>query len=94
MDNVANNKETTEQRNARLKAIGFQPGQSGNPNGRPHNPLKDFQRKDFAKMSDKQKKEFLKKIGALDRWKMAEGNPDSDVNLQAELVSKIISVDE
>jgi len=37
---------------------------------------------------------FLKKVSAIDRWKMTEGNPDSDLNLQGEITSKIISIDE
>lgn len=66
----------------------------GNAGGRPRNPLKDFSRKDFEKWSDKKKLAFLAKVSAIDRWKMTEGNPDSDVNVQGELVSKIVSIDE
>lgn len=55
----------------------FKPGVSGNPGGRPRNPLKDFQREIFAAMTKEEKIEYLKDIAKLDRWKMAEGNPDN-----------------
>ena len=60
-----------------LQPFAFKKGQSGNPGGRPKDPLKTFQREEFAKMPPKQKREFLKKVAALDRWKMAEGAPHS-----------------
>ena len=57
----------------------FKPGQSGNPGGRPKNPLKDFQRKLFASMTDEEKLDFLKGISADLRWRMAEGNPTEEI---------------
>ena len=77
MENVANSTETTEQRNERLKAIGFQPGQSGNPSGRPKDTLKAFIARELREMSDDEKREWLKthNITGIDQWKMGEGNP-------------------
>lgn len=64
----------------------FKPGVSGNPGGRPRNPLKDFQREVFAAMTKEEKIEYLKDVAKLDRWKMAEGNPDS--KLEAEITDE------
>lgn len=50
-------------------------GVSGNPKGRPKNPLKNYVREKFAKMSDSEKEAFLRKIAPIDLWKMGEGNP-------------------
>lgn len=95
MDNVQNNKETTEQRRERLKRIGFQPGHSGNPGGRPKNPLKEYSLKEFESWTDKEKKEFLKKISPIDRWKMTEGNPKQDTEIDATIIGPtIIRLDE
>ena len=56
----------------------------GNAGGRPRNPLKEFSRKDFESWSDKKKRAYLKNVSAIDRWKMTEGNPDSEVKLETE----------
>lgn len=83
MENVENNQETTEIKDKLLGGVtgkGFMPGVSGNPGGRPKNPLKDFQRDLFAVMSKEEKMEFLKDVQNLDRWKMAEGNPDAKID--------------
>lgn len=51
-----------------------------NNGGRIKNPLKEFQREQFMKMSDKEKLEFLNQVMPYQRWTMAEGNPDSHVD--------------
>src|SRR3990167_5169994 len=54
------------------------PGNTANPAGRPigsGNPLKQFQKEEFEKMTDKEKREFLIEVTAFDRWRMAEGQP-------------------
>lgn len=70
----------------------FKPGVSGNPGGRPKNPLKDFQRELFASMTKEQKLEYLNKVDELNRWKMAEGNPDvkTDLTSGGEVLSPIL----
>lgn len=72
----------------------FKPGQSGNEKGRPKNPLKEYSLAEFNKWTDKQKKDFLAKISPIDRWKMTEGNPKTEVEGDIEITKKIISVDE
>lgn len=76
------------------KEYQFKPGQSGNPRGRPRNPLKDFSLREFNEWTDAQKRAFLKKVAPIDRWKMTEGNPQQDIGVSGEVTTKIISVDE
>ena len=52
-----------------------------NNGGRLPNPLKEYQRKKFEDMTDKQKDAFLKKVSNVDRWKMSEGNPDNNTDV-------------
>ena len=95
MDNVATNeKPTKEYKLGGITGKGFMPGQSGNPSGQHRNPMKEFSRERFDKMTPKEKLAFLKKVKAIDEWKMAEGNPENDVNIQGEITTKVISIDE
>lgn len=72
----------------------WEPGQSGNPGGRPKNPLKEYTRQKFAKMTDEEKEKFLKKISPETQWKMVEGNPPQDLNVggQEENPVRIIEI--
>ena len=74
----------------------FQPGQSGNPSGRPKGTLKDFVRQTFISMTDEEKRTWLisNKISAIDIWKMGEGNPKQDIDADVTVDSKIIKLDE
>jgi hypothetical protein len=69
----------------------FKPGQSGNPNGRPRDPMKQFSLREFQDWTDKQKRAFLKKIKPEERWRMTEGNPKNDdtMNVTGELTISI-----
>jgi len=61
------------------------PGVSGNPlgqnAGRPRKGLKEYDRAKFNKMPDEEKEEFLSKISPIDRYKMAEGNPENPIDI-------------
>ncbi|MEK6828660.1 MAG: DUF5681 domain-containing protein [Nanoarchaeota archaeon] len=54
-------------------------GQSGNPKGRPKNPLRMFSLQEFHKWNKKQKREFLAKVSPVDRWKLTEGMPPQQI---------------
>ena len=94
MENDA--KTTTEQENIRNEDGTFKKGVSGNPGGRPKNSLKLHLQTKFAGMDDEQKEAWLKdnKINAELMWRMAEGNPSTNMELSGEVKAKIISVDE
>ena len=55
--------------------------QNRNDGGRIKNSLKEFQRQEFEKMSDEEKREYLKNIDNYRRWTMAEGNPKQDTDV-------------
>jgi len=64
-------------------------GFSGNLNGRPKTPLKDFCLKEFLSWTDQQKKDFVDKIDPFDSWRMTEGNPASDITSGGEKINPI-----
>ena len=61
----------------------FKPGAAwtGNAGGRPKNTLKDHLRKKFKDMTDEERDEFLGKVSPEVKFKMAEGNPDSQTDV-------------
>jgi len=64
----------------------FKKGFTGNAGGRPRNPIKEYSLAEFEEWSDAQKKEFLNKISPFDRWRMTEGNPQTDVTSKGEKI--------
>jgi len=71
----------------------FKPGQSGNPGGRPKDTLKDYLRHKFTSMTPEEKEKFLKKISPETQFKMAEGNPESQIDnkVEGEIVIKQVN---
>lgn len=55
--------------------------QNRNNGGRIANPLKEFQRQEFANMDDEQKRNYLKEVDKYRRWTMAEGAPDTKTDI-------------
>lgn len=76
--------DTDNQQNNSKRVIGkpFPKGVSGNPLGRPKgSTLKEYQAQKFREMSEEDKEEYLKDIAKVERWRMAEGNPESKTDV-------------
>lgn len=79
--------ETAEQpenrlgRAEHLRAWQFQPGISGNPNGRAKGSvsLKEFAKRHLQEMDEEEKLEFMRGINKDKIWEMAEGKAKQDV---------------
>ncbi len=70
-----NSKKSVKHSTEHLKEHQWKPGVSGNPGGRPRNVMKDFMRDEFKRMTDTEKRKFLRMVPNLDQIKLAEGNP-------------------
>lgn len=79
-----------------LKPWQFQPGQSGNPGGKPPGTisLKTFAKNYLLKLNDEEKLEFLKGMNKDKVWEMAEDKAGQGVQVSGEVTTKIIAIDE
>lgn len=76
MKNDEKKKKPIKSDDRRGKDGRFGIGNNANPAGRPKGQtLKERVREMLANMTPGEEKEFLKKVGAGDIWRMAEGNP-------------------
>lgn len=72
--------ETDKQVPKQLKPYIWKKGVSGNPNGRPKGKtLKEFAREYLLTLPDDEKIDYLASLPTEIVWKMAEGNPKTDV---------------
>jgi hypothetical protein len=67
-------------------------GKSGNPNGRPKTPMKDYAKKRLQDMTEKEREEFLDGIPKIEIWRMAEGNPSNATDVTSGGKSLVIQI--
>lgn len=87
--------QENNKKGSHLAPYQFKKGQSGNPNGRPPGKsLKERARAMLNAMTPEEEQAFLEGIDKKTIWEMAEGKPKQDLDIQGEVTTKIISVDE
>lgn len=78
-----------------LRQYQWQKGQSGNPGGaKKGKRLKTFAAEILESMDDEAKAKFLREIEPRIVWEMAEGKAKQDVQVEGEMVTKIINIEE
>ncbi len=79
-----------------LRKYLFKKGVSGNPGGRPAGSvsMKTFAKNYLETMPEEDRIEFMNGLDPKVIWEMAEGKAKQDLDIQGELTSKIINVDE
>lgn len=72
-----------------IKGYSYTKGHSGNPGGRPKGAksLKTFAREYLEKLPPEEKLEFMKALPEDLVWRMAEGNPQTDITSKGEAIN-------
>lgn len=95
LEDTDQSENSKNSRTAHLAPYQYKKGQSGNPGGRPAGKsLKQYTREKLAAMTDEEREEFLHGIDKKTVWEMSEGKAKQDLDIQGEITSKIISIDE
>lgn len=69
----------------------FKKGQVANPGGKPKGmSMKHFAREYLSKMTYKQRMAFMASLDPYDVWRMSEGNPSEDKNIQISVPKPIL----
>lgn len=78
-----------------IKPFQWKKGQSGNIMGRPKGKtMKEYARQYLERMTDEERDEWLEGLSKDIIWQMAEGKAKQDLDIQGEITSKIINIDE
>jgi hypothetical protein len=96
MENETVEQQENSTRGEHLRPFQYKKGQSGNPLGRSLSKgesLKEYAKRKLANMTEEEKEDYFNGIDKKIIWEMAEGKAKQDIDLQGEVVSKIIKLD-
>lgn len=78
-----------------LQKYVFKKGVSGNPGGRPEGvkSMKQFAKEYLQNLPEEDRVDFLNSVDHRTIWEMSEGKAKQDLDIQGEIVSKVIKLD-
>jgi hypothetical protein len=82
--------ESKQDKTARIQPYQWKKGQSGNPAGRQKGKtMKEYAKELLACQTEEERQEFLEGLDKDVIWKMAEGNPQTDITSGGEKINPI-----